>query len=57
MIQNFEVVKSTTMEEVYADTAPGWKVLACRAGTQDRAQTVFLLMGHFRTEPVIGLSS
>ena len=26
------------MEEVYADTAPGWKVLACRAGTQDRAQ-------------------
>ena len=38
MIQNFEVVKSTTMEEVYADTAPGWKVLACRAGTQDRAQ-------------------
>ena len=26
------------MEQVYSDTAPGWKVLACRAGTQDRAQ-------------------
>ena len=45
------------MEQVYSDTAPGWKVLACRAGTQDRAQyTIGIRVGILIATPVIGLS-
>ena len=45
------------MEQVYSDTAPGWKVLACRAGTQGRAQnTIGVRVDKCFATPVIGLS-
>ena len=35
------------MEEVYSDTAPEWKVLACRAGTQGQVTREHLMVDQF----------